>query len=1025
MKKIEETAKLLEQARESLQDLSVDLEKLNEEHQTNIVKHFSDLGLKFEELELKDFFKKPYILLPKGKQEWYCIVPSFINFQVGYFDRREGNYNIYIINKYSRWMNDIPDFMLDEIALETPENIYVKDGELRFDENLLDKIRTKFGHRIKDLQKDKAKIKQGHEFELIAELIEDGNLPFIPHPVDKEDQREPQINFKMEGKYSFQEEIYKEFLKKGAVGVYWMTSAGKSFLAMKVLDSLNYDAKEKRKFLVAPTATLVDQWKLYFEQYAPRLLDEVDLLTYQAYHKIAENIKKGNKYICGVFDECLTGDTKILMENGFLKEIRDLKDGEKVYLGGQISNKFKRFSSILNIRTSNGWLKTTPTHPNFVIKKESFERDKHKNQYKPLNEKNVKILKSNELKKGDYLLVPKKIPHKKIFNWTAKQLRFIALIMCDGHIAKKGNMIRVSISKDKGWFKQEFLNGLKAFGFEKMYREKENQRGDLNIWVNSKSLKDLLINTFKIPAGKKSDKIKISKQILYSPLKSIQNFIDVCICCEGHYTERYFISTTSKDFALGLRYLLNLFCVNSKITIEKKRKKNHHSCYRIHFRKYPFNLSLKRKQNKREKYNTHKFERIVKLNGKNYFLSKINEITKLKKRKSVYDFTTEKKCFIANNFLTHNCDRLPADTFSRFSTINMKYRLGLSATPYREDGRTNYIFALTGYPFGLDWGSLIKILEKKLHAINVFILKSEKDKVRKIGELLDVNKKTLIFSDSISLGKEISRKFDVPFIYGSTKKRLEVLEDNKVNVVSRVMDYGISIKDLQHIIEADFLFGSRKQQVQRTGRLLHTLRKDSRHDILFSASEFDKYKKRLFGLMEKGFKLNFFNEASRHRVKIDEEDLRPMSKIKLPDKKEETLLPGIEPGLEPREEIISHSKVDYETFLKNETVQKLIKNAIAESRAPSKYIKGTLALILQMRRAVNYEEIRKSLGLSDASHIGKATTVLEKYDLIKKFKKDNLLFVDFNIKGISEIVELSKQREKSQKLIDELFEEKK
>ncbi|HEA65082.1 MAG TPA: hypothetical protein ENI02_02960 [Candidatus Aminicenantes bacterium] len=674
MKKIEETAKLLEQAKSKMMELSVDLEKLNESHRENIVNHFFDLGLKFEDSELKDFFHKPYILLPKEKQEWYCIVPSFINFQVGYFDRREGNYNIYIINKYSRWMNDIPKLMLDEIDLETPENIYVKDGELRFDENLLDTVRTKFGHRIKDLQKDSAKIKQGHEFELIAELIEDGNLPFIAKPVNAEDLRDPQITFDMSGKYVFQEDVYKEFLKKGAIGVYWMTGAGKSFLGMRVLDSLKYDEKEKRKLLVTPTTTLVDQWKMYFEQFAPRLLDEVDIITYNSFHKV-----KDKKYICTIFDEC---------------------------------------------------------------------------------------------------------------------------------------------------------------------------------------------------------------------------------------------------------------------------------------------------------------------------------------------------------------DRLPADTFSRFSMIETKYRVGLSATPYREDGRTNYIFALTGYPFGLDWGSLIKILEKKLHTINVFILKSEKDKVRKIQELLDVNRKTLIFSDSISLGKEISKKFDVPFIFGSTKKRLEVLEGNKVNVVSRVMDYGVSIKDLKHIIEADFLFGSRKQQVQRTGRLLHSLGKDSRHDILFSVSEFEKYKKRLFGLMEKGFKIRFFNEASKQRVKIDEEDLRPMSRIKLPDKKKEAPAPGIEPGAEPRFPkeypatfIESHSKVDYETFLKNEIVKKLIKEAIADKRSSPRHIKGTLALILQLKRAVTFEEVKKSLGLADNTSIIKACTSLDKYNLITKVMKDKFMYVDFNIKGISEIAELSSQREKSQKIIDELFEE--
>ena len=658
--KINETYKLVDNVKEKIGELSKELNNLNDLQQSTFSEYFQSLGLKFDELEIKDFFRKPYILLPKGKQEWYCIVPAFINFQVGFFDRREGNYNIYIINKYSRWMNDIPDFMSEEIDLEEPDKIYIKDGELIFEENLLDKVRTKYGHRIKNLQKDKATIKQGCEFDLIAELIDDGNLPFIPRAVDKEDLRERKINFTMEGKYIFQEEAFKEWLKYGSLGVYWMTGAGKSFLGMSVLDSLKFDEKDKRKLLVTMTSTLVDQWKLYFEQYAPRLSEEVDIVTYNAFHKI-----KDKKYICVVFDEN---------------------------------------------------------------------------------------------------------------------------------------------------------------------------------------------------------------------------------------------------------------------------------------------------------------------------------------------------------------DRLPADTFSRFSTLNAKYRLGLSATPYREDGRTNYIFALTGKPMGLDWNATLKILGKKLHQINIYILKSEQDKIRKTGELLDLNKKTLIFSDSINLGKSISNKFSIPFIYGETKKRLDVLEDNKVNVVSRVMDYGISIKDLKHIIEVDFLFGSRKQQVQRTGRLLHSLSKDSRHDILFTSNEFNKYKKRLFGLMEKGFKLNFFNEVSRDKIKIDESDFKPMQEIKLPEKKETKIVEDIE----TIETGMTHSKVDYETFLKNETVKELIKQALEESHL-KKYIKGTLALILQRRRATSYEEIRKSLGLVSASHIGSACSTLEKYEIIKKIKDGGIIKVDFNIEGINEIVKLSNQRKSSEKLIGELF----
>ena len=78
-KKIDDTYKLVGHVKEKLQDLSVELEDLHNLQQSTFSEYFQSLGLKFDEIEIKDFFKKPYLLLPKEKQEWYCIVPSFIN----------------------------------------------------------------------------------------------------------------------------------------------------------------------------------------------------------------------------------------------------------------------------------------------------------------------------------------------------------------------------------------------------------------------------------------------------------------------------------------------------------------------------------------------------------------------------------------------------------------------------------------------------------------------------------------------------------------------------------------------------------------------------------------------------------------------------------------------------------------------------------------------------------------------------------------------------------------------------------
>jgi DNA excision repair protein ERCC-3 len=204
------------------------------------------------------------------------------------------------------------------------------------------------------------------------------------------------------------------------------------------------------------------------------------------------------------------------------------------------------------------------------------------------------------------------------------------------------------------------------------------------------------------------------------------------------------------------------------------------------------------------------------------------------------------------------CHRLPANSFSRLGTINAKYRIGLSASPKREDGREKYIFALTGYPIGMDWKSLIKLLGKNYHTVNVWIVASEDAKIKKTQELLQ-GVKTIIFCDSIALGEKLAAKLGVPFISGKTTNRLDIAKTHLAFAASRVMDLGVSIDDLQHIIEIDFLFGSQAQQIQRTGRLFHSLEESGfkkQHDILMTNDEFDKYGKRLHALVEKGFKVN-------------------------------------------------------------------------------------------------------------------------------------------------------------------------
>jgi len=224
-----------------------------------------------------------------------------------------------------------------------------------------------------------------------------------------------------------------------------------------------------------------------------------------------------------------------------------------------------------------------------------------------------------------------------------------------------------------------------------------------------------------------------------------------------------------------------------------------------------------------------------KVHSKDFQLGKIIDIKIEKKKIKMIDIEVEgNNNFFANGVLVHN-----------------------SASPYREDGRTNYIFALTGFPIGLNWQNLMKLLGKKYHDINVYIFDSLEQKIRFATNLIAKDTKTLLFVDKIAVGERLANLLGVPFIHGSTKNRIQIAKESKVFIASRVLEMGISIKDLEQIIEVDFLFGSKREEIQRTGRLFHSESKNAKkHDILMTKEEFETYGKRLHSLVEKGFKIN-------------------------------------------------------------------------------------------------------------------------------------------------------------------------
>lgn len=198
----------------------------------------------------------------------------------------------------------------------------------------------------------------------------------------------------------------------------------------------------------------------------------------------------------------------------------------------------------------------------------------------------------------------------------------------------------------------------------------------------------------------------------------------------------------------------------------------------------------------------------------------------------------------------------PANTHSNWLGLKCKYRIGLSGSPFREDGRDYMMFAMTGPAIGLDdYDEYIR--ENKIKVPNVTLkictVNSEENEKKKVTLDLVKNdvKKTIIYVDSLRDGSILAALLKTQFVHGGTNGDRMAKIDYSIKatpyrccVLSRACDEGIHLPDLDRIIEYGFHKGQRSQEAQRTGRLNHADQKGE-YFILMSEEEEEKYSKRL------------------------------------------------------------------------------------------------------------------------------------------------------------------------------------
>jgi DNA excision repair protein ERCC-3 len=195
---------------------------------------------------------------------------------------------------------------------------------------------------------------------------------------------------------------------------------------------------------------------------------------------------------------------------------------------------------------------------------------------------------------------------------------------------------------------------------------------------------------------------------------------------------------------------------------------------------------------------------------------------------------------------------VPAAIYRRSADLQAKHRLGLSATPIREDDKESEIFTLIGPPIGTDWAKLFEagfVAEPEVE-LRYVPWRSEDDrteyasvegherrqaagtnpaKLDIVRSLLDEHSeaKALIFVEWLDQGNEYADALGIPFISGETRyaERERLFDEFRRGartrlLVSRVGDEGIDLPSAEVAIVASGLGGSRRQGSQRAGRTM-------------------------------------------------------------------------------------------------------------------------------------------------------------------------------------------------------------
>jgi superfamily II DNA or RNA helicase len=846
---------------------------------------------KLDKDQLEAFFKKPYYLEPvRGRPDsWYLIIPKFVDIQIGWMDRSTESYNCFIINRYMDWLGEIPEAIKRQLNWKAPPELILDGEEIHGPKGALEYAWQKYRPFLHDRDDTKIRINPKRAFDLIASMIKDGVLPFNIKPVDSADFVERKCDWQLR---DYQLQAWNEFKRFSAIGVYYPPGTGKTVIALWAMTHL-----KPPHLVVVPTRLLREQWLERIQTHTDLQPGEYEVMTYQSAIKKASD----KQWTTLIVDEehhlpanCYSEDTMVLTENGW--KLHADWNGEKIAVYDPTSREIRLEKPLnfvqmhykgpmVNIVSDTTDIFVTPNHRMLIRwnnKAEWRVLEAQKLVGKTYWQMKVSDLWQGEPLGTDTLVIPQfrnKYGYTRTVDLNLNDLMtLIGYYLTEGSTNKFTTRIHQSAASRHLQEIKTLFSSLNLQVRETITQRTRFGKTDslVSFEIPGVGFRDWTVTTCGLGAYGKH----IPPRIKNLPVAQLRPLFEAMMNGDGswnpsgrsgvYYTVSKQLAYDFAEVALKLGYAI-------KIGTQAETNPTSKADFL-----YKVNI-------------VQRTTRCINAHHRTSYAKEVNYDG------NIFCFQTSTGFYVT---MRNGKPAIQGNTFVKLALLKRKYTLGLSATPFREDGREEYIFALSGKPVGLSWEYFKKLNLIKSPTCHVWIVKNFEAKLKRLDSLLQADMRTIIFSDAIEVGKTIAARFSkpdaiIPFVYGATKDNMETILANRVVVVSRVGDEGMSLPDIERVIEVSWLGGSRRQELQRTTRLLHSQveEQEQENHVLMTLEEYLRDRKRLFSIMDKGFKVVLHREGVSEKViedgtmKYQLGDHAPRSRQSTPSKQASALEP--------------------------------------------------------------------------------------------------------------------------------------